>query len=180
MTREEFAKKWGMKPAEGYGNALFDFSEALLKDLDEVIKSELPSAEGAEEILKIIWDAIQDSLEHMKMHNIRDEDDNAYPLLDYLTPDGETTDKGSEEILYIVDNLALDVDLKKYLQQFAALAVSREVDRRIEERLPQMEITKKQAHEYGKCYLNPMWGEEIEKTYNNACDMMRNCMKGGK
>ena len=36
MTREEFAKKWGLHPAEGYGNARFDFSEALLKDLDSL------------------------------------------------------------------------------------------------------------------------------------------------
>jgi len=39
MTKEEFAKRWGYQTGIGYGQALFDCREQLLKDLEEVIKN---------------------------------------------------------------------------------------------------------------------------------------------
>ena len=41
MTRQDFANRWGFQPAKGYGSALFDCRESLLKDLDAVIANEV-------------------------------------------------------------------------------------------------------------------------------------------
>ena len=41
MTEQDFANRWGFQPAKGYGSALFDCRENLLKDLDAVIADEV-------------------------------------------------------------------------------------------------------------------------------------------
>lgn len=38
MTRDEFIDKWKLQSGKGHGNALFDLSEQLGKDLDELLK----------------------------------------------------------------------------------------------------------------------------------------------
>jgi len=44
IDRERFAEKWGYGTATGYGNALFDYKEKLLEDLDEYSNSKLDEA----------------------------------------------------------------------------------------------------------------------------------------
>ena len=41
MTRQEFADKWGYQTGVGYGSAQFDCREQLLKQLDELIQTEV-------------------------------------------------------------------------------------------------------------------------------------------
>lgn len=47
---DEFAKKWGYQSGEGYGVAIFDCREELLKDLDELMVSMLPSDDDIKKI----------------------------------------------------------------------------------------------------------------------------------
>lgn len=41
MNIDEFLNKWGYSPARGYGNALFDRKDALLRDFTEVAEEEI-------------------------------------------------------------------------------------------------------------------------------------------
>ena len=41
MSINEFLNKWGYSPARGYGNALFDCKDALLRDFTEVAEEEI-------------------------------------------------------------------------------------------------------------------------------------------
>jgi hypothetical protein len=148
-----------IEPPESERIELDKWVEEMINGIDEYFKSEQSTAEGAEEIKQAICDEIQKSLNGAKLKHIFTDDEDAMPLVDFLST-GDTIAEGQEEIENLVEQIYFDMDS---WPSFATLHAQKIADKMASERQREMWLNMQYYMEYCqyKGYVTPQ--EWIEK-----------------
>ena len=130
-----------------------------------VAAQQQPTAEGAEEIKQAICDEIQKSLNGAKLKHIFTDDEDAMPLVDWLSI-GDTIAEGQEEIENLVEQIYFDMDSWPL---FATLHAQKIADKMVSERLRE-ELIKLLADEQVKFTYGVIDDDEIVDKYLKSRD----------